>query len=120
MAEGGVDVAIASPPSRRPRSDAARNRSALLEAAKALYASEGVDVSLEAIARRAGVGIGTLYRHFPRAKGQLVAEAHVDQVARYVAAAQRALDVADPWAGFACFVEEICAMQESDLGLGDV
>jgi len=116
----GEDAATASPSPRRQRSDVERNRSALLEAAKGLYASEGIDVSLEEIARLAGVGIGTLYRHFPRAKEQLVSEALVDQVARYVAAAHRALGVPDPWQGFASLVEEICAMQENDLGLSDV
>lgn len=50
---------------RRPRADAARNRARLLDAAKAVFAAKGADASLEAIARTAGVGIGTLYRHFP-------------------------------------------------------
>lgn len=50
---------------RRPRADAARNRGRLVEAATRLFAEDGVDTSLEAIARQAGVGIGTLYRHFP-------------------------------------------------------
>jgi AcrR family transcriptional regulator len=62
------DVAVsshtdASP--RAPRKDAARNREALLAAAASVYAERGVEGSLEEIARRAGVGIGTLYRHFP-------------------------------------------------------
>jgi len=50
---------------RRPRADAVRNRERLLEAAKAVFSAGGPDASLEAVARRAGVGIGTLYRHFP-------------------------------------------------------
>jgi len=50
---------------RRPRADAARNRERLLEAAKAGFTEVGSAVPLEEIARRAGVGIGTLYRHFP-------------------------------------------------------
>ncbi len=50
---------------RRPRADALRNRERVLEAAKAVFSSGGPDASLEAVARRAGVGIGTLYRHFP-------------------------------------------------------
>jgi AcrR family transcriptional regulator len=55
---------------RRPgakalRADASRNRERLLEVAAATFASDGVDASLEDIARRAGVGIGTLYRRFP-------------------------------------------------------
>ncbi len=50
---------------RRPRTDAVRNRERVLEAAKDVFSAGGADASLEAVARRAGVGIGTLYRHFP-------------------------------------------------------
>ena len=50
---------------RKPRADAQRNRDSLLEAAKAAFAEAGPDATLDEIARRAGVGIGTLYRHFP-------------------------------------------------------
>jgi AcrR family transcriptional regulator len=50
---------------RKPRADAERNRLRLLDAAKAAFAEKGADASLEEIARGAGVGIGTLYRHFP-------------------------------------------------------
>jgi AcrR family transcriptional regulator len=52
-------------PVRRPRSDAVRNRERVLEAAKAVFSAGGAGASLEAVAKRAGVGIGTLYRHFP-------------------------------------------------------
>jgi AcrR family transcriptional regulator len=50
---------------RKPRADAVRNRERVLEAAKVVFSAGGPDASLEAVARRAGVGIGTLYRHFP-------------------------------------------------------
>jgi AcrR family transcriptional regulator len=50
---------------RRPRTDSVRNRELLLQAAAAVFGAGGPDASLEAVARRAGVGIGTLYRHFP-------------------------------------------------------
>jgi AcrR family transcriptional regulator len=50
---------------RKPRADAVRNRERVLEAAKAVFSAGGAAASLEAVARRAGVGIGTLYRHFP-------------------------------------------------------
>src|ERR1019366_2185311 len=50
---------------RKPRADAVRNHERVLEAAKAVFSAGGPDASLEAVARRAGVGIGTLYRHFP-------------------------------------------------------
>jgi AcrR family transcriptional regulator len=50
---------------RKPRADAVRNRERVLESAKAVFSAGGPDASLEAVAKRAGVGIGTLYRHFP-------------------------------------------------------
>jgi len=52
-------------PARKPRTDSARNRQLLIDAAKTGFSDLGLDVSLEEIARRAGVGIGTLYRNFP-------------------------------------------------------
>lgn len=62
-----VNTGAGEPPRRlrKPRADAARNRERVLEAAKAVFGQGGPEASLEAVARRAGVGIGTLYRHFP-------------------------------------------------------
>ena len=59
----------ASNPVRKARADAVRNRERLLEAAADVFSAGGPDASLEAVAKRAGVGIGTLYRHFPDARG---------------------------------------------------
>jgi AcrR family transcriptional regulator len=56
---------LASKTTRGPRVDSVRNRERLLEAAASVFGAGGPDASLEAVARRAGVGIGTLYRHFP-------------------------------------------------------
>jgi AcrR family transcriptional regulator len=53
---------------RKPRADAVGNRERLLEAAADIFSAGGPDASLEAVAKRAGVGIGTLYRHFPTAR----------------------------------------------------
>lgn len=50
---------------RKPRADAVRNRERVMEAAKAVFSQGGPEAGLETVARRAGVGIGTLYRHFP-------------------------------------------------------
>lgn len=55
----------AAPNPRKPRADAARNREMLLAAAQAVFAAGGPAASLEAVAREAGLGVGTLYRHFP-------------------------------------------------------
>jgi AcrR family transcriptional regulator len=58
---------------RKPRADGARNRVRLIDAAKGAFAEIGTSVALEEIARRAGVGIGTLYRHFPTREAMLEA-----------------------------------------------
>jgi AcrR family transcriptional regulator len=58
-------IAQADKTVRKPRADAVRNRERVLEAAKVVFSAGGADASLEAVAEAAGVGIGTLYRHFP-------------------------------------------------------
>lgn len=60
-----IDVRCSKKIVRKPRADAVRNRELVLEAAKSVFSSGGPETSLEAVARAAGVGIGTLYRHFP-------------------------------------------------------
>jgi AcrR family transcriptional regulator len=67
---------------RRPRVDALRNRERVLEAAKAVFSVGGPEASLEAVARQAGVGIGTLYRHFPTREAlfEAVYRREVDQL----------------------------------------
>jgi len=104
---------------RRLRVDAERNRVALLAAAREVFAEQGLEAPLEEIALRAGVGIATLYRRFPT-RGQLVAAALVDKIAQYAEAAEQALAIPDPWAGFASFVERICELQADDRGLSDL
>jgi AcrR family transcriptional regulator len=71
---------------RKPRADSARNRQLLIDAAKAGFAEVGLSVSLEEIARRAGVGIGTLYRHFPTREAvvEAVYRREVEQLAEAV------------------------------------
>jgi AcrR family transcriptional regulator len=73
-------------PVRKPRADSARNRQLLIDTAKAAFADVGVGVSLEEIARRAGVGIGTLYRHFPSREAvvEAVYRREVEQLAEAV------------------------------------
>jgi AcrR family transcriptional regulator len=67
---------------RKPRTDAIRNRERVLEAAKAVFSQGGPEASLEAVARHAGVGIGTLYRHFPTREAlfEAVYRREVDQL----------------------------------------
>jgi len=71
---------------RKPRADSARNRQLLIDAAKEGFSEIGLSVSLEEIARRAGVGIGTLYRHFPTREAivEAVYRREVEQLAQAV------------------------------------
>jgi AcrR family transcriptional regulator len=101
------------------RRDAARNRDKLIEAAQAVFAEQGVDVPLDAVADRACVGIATLYRRFPT-RDALIAAAFEDRMAEYSRVAEKALQDSDPWTGFTGFVEHICEMQAADRGVGDV
>ena len=75
-----------TPQVRKPRADSARNRQLLIDAAKGGFTELGLNVSLEEIARRAGVGIGTLYRHFPTREAvvEAVYRREVEQLAEAV------------------------------------
>lgn len=75
---------------RKPRADSLRNRDLLLSAAKGAFTESGAEVALEEIARRAGVGIGTLYRHFPT-RGALLGAVYQREVEQLSAAADRLL-----------------------------
>jgi AcrR family transcriptional regulator len=99
----------------RKRTDARRNRHRIIEVAGDTFAIHGLDVPMREIARRAGVGPATLYRHFPT-KGELVAETFADQLAHCVATLDAALADPDPWHGFCMLIEKVCAMQAEDRG----
>uniref|UniRef100_UPI001C600E60 TetR/AcrR family transcriptional regulator n=1 Tax=Nonomuraea rhizosphaerae TaxID=2665663 RepID=UPI001C600E60 len=98
---------------RMMRRDAQRNRDALVAPARAVLAERGVDAPLEAVAKRAGVAIGTLYRHFPE-RGDLV-DAILDEKMRdWAELAERSLAAEDPWEGLAGFLERTCELQAAD------
>jgi AcrR family transcriptional regulator len=101
------------------RVDAERNRQRLLEAARAAFAEGGVDVPLEEIARRAEVGIATLYRRFPT-RDDLLAAVFEGRLMRLAALAADARRAADARSGFRRYVERACAMQAADRGLRDL
>ena len=90
MADDGEPAAV-----RKPRADAERNRVRLLETAKAAFAEKGSAASLDEIARIAGVGAGTLYRHFPT-RDALVAAVYSNETEQLVAAAERLADTHPP------------------------
>jgi AcrR family transcriptional regulator len=107
------------PEAGRLRADAMRNREAVVAAARQVFAEAGLDAPLEEIARRAGVGIGTLYRRFP-SRLDLVDAILTSAVEAHVRVADEALAIADPWEGFVHFLTEALRLQASDRGLNDM
>ncbi|GHE65491.1 hypothetical protein GCM10018785_37990 [Streptomyces longispororuber] len=107
-----------SAPARPPsalRADARRNRDRILDAARAAFAAHGVDVPVSAIARRAGVGAATLYRHFP-SRAELVTEAFAEQLAHCARVLDEALADPDPWRGFCSVIDNVCTLQVAGRG----
>lgn len=101
------------------RSDAERNRRRIIDAARQLYATGGLAVSMAAIAREAGVGKATLSRHFGDPQ-ELIDAVFADRMAAYVEATERALAEPDPWTGFVDYVWRVCEMQADDRGFADL
>jgi AcrR family transcriptional regulator len=114
-----MTTASGSPPTRPLRRDAQRNRDAILATARQLFAEQGLEAPLEEVARRAGVGIGTLYRRFPT-RVDLLDAVLAETVQAHVQAAEQALAIDDPWDGFAFYLEETGRLQAADRGLNDV
>ncbi len=107
------------PPDIRLRADAARNRQAIIEAARRRYGQRGLDAPLDEIARLAGVGNATLYRHFP-SRCALAAAVFADTLHRIIEAGREALGDPDPWRAFAGHVRFLCELQATDRGLADL
>jgi AcrR family transcriptional regulator len=107
-------MATAAPPPLR--SDARRNREKLLLAAGEQFASAGADVPLEAIARTAGVGIGTLYRHFPT-RGELIEAVYRSEVDRLCAAADELLATSPADDALAAWMDRFVAYAARKRGL---
>jgi AcrR family transcriptional regulator len=101
------------------RADAERNRQRLLAAAKDLFATRGLDVTLDEVARHAGVGTGTAYRRFPN-KDALIDALMVDRIGEIAAIAGECLEERDPWVGLTSYFERALALQAADRGLKDV
>ena len=101
------------------RKDAQRNRDLLVAAARRAYATRGLDVPLEDIAKDAGVSIGTLYNRFP-SRGALIDAALADKVASAIDLAEQATTMADPWDAFAWFLAHTCELQATDRGYNEL
>jgi AcrR family transcriptional regulator len=104
--------------SRPKRADARRNRERILKAAHAAFSEHGADVQMDDVARSAGVGVGTVYRHFPT-KEALINELARESVAGVIEIAEEALGLDSPWEGFALLIRRGAAGMARDAGLRD-
>ncbi|MEA2313644.1 MAG: hypothetical protein QOI03_336 [Solirubrobacteraceae bacterium] len=106
--------------SERPlRRDAERNRQRILDSARVLFAERGLGASLDEIARHADVGVGTVYRRFPD-KEQLIDALFEERLGEILAAATASLEMSDPWAAFAQFLERSMELQVEDRALKEL
>jgi AcrR family transcriptional regulator len=101
------------------RSDAVRNRAKLVAAARDLFARKGVDVPVEEITHHAGVGMGTLYRHFST-KDELIDAVLEDTFAEILALAEQAADAEDAWDGLTRFFEGVLELRFQNRGIREL
>ncbi|WP_405523144.1 TetR/AcrR family transcriptional regulator [Streptomyces canus] len=101
------------------RRDARRNRELLVEAAHEVFTEQGLEAPLDVIARRAGVGNATLYRHFP-SRAALVDAVFRDPLTGTMAAGEQARAASDPWEGLVGYMEAVFAVLATDRGTNDL
>ena len=99
----------------RLRSDARDNRERILAVARLAFATGGPGVPIREIARRAEVGVATVYRHFPT-KEALITEAFAEQMAVCSEVVEEGLAAADPWRGFCLLIEKLMEIDALDRG----
>jgi AcrR family transcriptional regulator len=105
---------------RRPlRKDAERNRQRVIEAARDLFASRGLEATLNDVAHHAGLGVGTVYRRFPT-KEELLEAIFEDGINELAELAESALQQKDSWEGFVWFVERMCQITATDRGMREI
>jgi AcrR family transcriptional regulator len=98
------------------RADAVRNRERIVDAARDLFAECGQETQMDDVARRAQVGVGTVYRHFPT-KAALVGELMASKFRHHTEAARRWAEVPDGWEAFEGFLRESFAAMAADTSL---
>jgi AcrR family transcriptional regulator len=101
------------------RRDAARNRARILDAARDCFSASGAETQIADVARHAGVGVGTVYRHFPSREALAEALA-LTCVEHLLAAAEEALAAPDPGQGFATWVRAVASLHTSDRAYSEV
>lgn len=104
---------------RTLRADARRNRKAVIDAARQLFAERGLDAQMPDVARAANVGVGTVYRHFPT-KDHLIAAIAAQQFNRMADRGREDLELADAWEGICDFIRFAIQVQADDRGLCEV
>jgi AcrR family transcriptional regulator len=104
---------------RTLRADARRNHQAVIEAAKRLFADQGLDAQMPDVAKAAQVGVGTVYRHF-QTKDDLIGALVTERFERLAQAARDSLEMDDPWEGVATFIRFSAQIQADDRGLCEV
>jgi AcrR family transcriptional regulator len=109
-------AAGAAGPARPLRRDAERNRQRILQAASEVFTERGLQATLDDVARRAGVGVGTVYRRFP-GKEALAEALFAEQIAGIADLADGALADPDPWHGLTSFLEQAGSRLAADRGL---
>jgi AcrR family transcriptional regulator len=108
----------APPVAQKQRADARRNRKRILAAAREQFAEHGVDVHMERIARASGVGVGTVYRHFP-AKQDLLQALADERFAGFAEKARESLEEPDPWHGFCELMRHCARLTAEDRALSE-
>ncbi|WP_213815739.1 TetR/AcrR family transcriptional regulator [Glaciihabitans sp. dw_435] len=103
-------------PSRARRSDAILNNQRLVQAAREVFAEQGLTATLQDIAAHAGVGVGTIYRNFD-SKQQIIETLYEEAIEGALAGVHEALEVADPWQALVTFFEVTASNQARDRGL---
>lgn len=101
------------------RADAERNRRRIVDAARELFASRGIDITLDDVAAHAKVGVGTVYRRFS-CKEELIDGVFEQRLQDMLARAEEALKYDDAWDGLVHFLESVCEAMASDRGLGEI
>src|SRR6266576_6840602 len=116
MAEDTVSGISGVSGTRPLRRDAERNRQRILTAAAEVFNERGLEVSLDEIARHAGVGVGTVYRRF-RTKEELIEALFMDRLDLIAAIGAEAFASPDPWSGLVSFMERMAEALAGNLGL---
>jgi AcrR family transcriptional regulator len=112
-------AAAAAAPAKPLRADARRNRARVIEAARECFARDGIEAQMDEVAAAAGVGVGTVYRHFAT-KDALVDALAADYFAGEEEIARRSLDVDDPWEAFSGFIREGAELLEANRALAQI